>query len=1065
MSSNYHTISEQILNFNNNIVDILSNLNSLVTSSESTITFNITDNSGIIQKFTLPSFGYLNNEIVRLNNNLNQMYSINDAGALIQPSDGTKFKKVVTVDLNREPNDISTLNLISNFVAQKNWIFDGLLNPELFIEVDLSGKVEDNVRKVLSRRYIPEFEKDAAGNFTSLGNSALNSFNTNFKDKNGFTLAEYETWHQTTVGVVNPLSPNYDEQMFDMDPNYLQLDGMFSVQSIKEDLLNKKLFYMINKLTYTKRVITKGVIEDTTDTLKVGDELIINTPQSSTRYKILEISTTQANPMIRVERVEGLEPIPVGTDTLKIYSPVIYNKIVRISVGYDERNVVFIKPMNMDNYIMSKNWSGGIGYYTNDLKDLDTNLIMEQYYSSYVNDYGQVLKDLVSKKISPTNGSVPTSPTLDANNFKVVQINKHLTDTTDSNQLKNLSNQQKSLKSEITQIDESIRTKTSQIKNFNFSSDGARKQIQNDLDTIQKTRDSKSKLLTSVTSQILDISKSPVTNEDPKFAVRGFWEIPQPAIVRGSRPQEVVQFRIQYRYLSKDGKESTIEPFKLKQLSTNAIKTAAFSNWTEIKTDARKRILDKKTGSYYWEVQDVSNADIPNINQLDIPIKPNEKVEIKISSISEVGWPESPLESPFSDSITIEFPNSLNNVINENSFIIKDADKEDIKVSVKSEYTSRGLDDHLNDQTTVNGVTFFHSADKILSGFKDNNGIVQDMFSYLQYLESRVKSLEEIIKKVKGELEVVIYRNNNQFIVKNGSSLNFNIELEDYLEQYTGVGVPTGRVYSNNIYVIKDFLVKVRNKSIDSPLGLLSSRLYNSSSNSDVYNYSAPQIFWVDQQNQLIISNSTLSTKTQIDNQFIWSVNYDNIDQTSVVKLSQNVTNNFTSNNSNSLTDILSSDQFNLGYSENSILTFVGNNLSLFDSSKWIEMSLPTISSTTKLLTTIHPQVQSLSSIQETNLDKVKSILGGEQNDINIPINIYFKMNSLDPTQTDLGYHYVNLNQSNVSVKHTKKLKFLLENQSENRPFIFTISFVMNRSKTIIKKSIESTPTSLISEK
>jgi hypothetical protein len=49
-------------------------------------------------------------------------------------------------------------------------------------------------------------------------------------------------------------------------------------------------------------------------------------------------------------------------------------------------------------------------------------------------------------------------------------------------------------------------------------------------------------------------------------------------------------------------------------------------------------------------------------------------------------------------------------------------------------------------------------------------------------------------------------------------------ECEDYLNVFTGQGVPTGRVYENNIYVIKDFVVKFTNKSSESLLGLLSNR-------------------------------------------------------------------------------------------------------------------------------------------------------------------------------------------------------------------------------------------------
>lgn len=1072
--SSHHIVAEQIINFNNNVVDLLSKISDLISSNENTITFNITDESGVAQEFILPSFGYLKNEIDRLNNNLNSIYSINDAGALIQPTNGTKFRKIVTVDLNREPSDLNNLNLVTQFHAKKNWFFDNLMNPELSVELDLSGQIENNVRKVLSRRYIPEFARDISGNFTPLGQSALNSFNTLFRGRNTFTLEEYLNWHENTPGLVEPLNPNYDEQMFDMEPNFLELDGYFTIQKIEEDTLNRKLFYSINTLNYVRNTMVDGEMVQETRQLAVDDEFIINIPQSSTRYRIVEISTSQSSPMIRVERIEGMEPIPVGTNTIKIYSPVRYNKRVRISIGYDERNVIFLKAMNMDNYIMSKNWSRGVGFWSNDLREINSSLSLEQYYTDTVFDYGLVLKDLVAKKTPNKLAGTPLPPTLNLSNFKVVQINQHLTDTPDSNQLKKLYTQQKSLKSEVKQLEESVRLKTRESKFVNILDESAKKKVNVELSELTRRKDSKTKLLSSVNSQILDISKSPVTKVEPKFRVRGFWEIPDPILTRGTLPQEIVQFRVQYRYLSNDGSEPRIEPFKISaRAGSTQVKTAAFANWVEMKTDVRKRAYDKATGQYFWEIQDISNADTPNINQLDIPIQANERVEIRIASISEVGWPESPEESPFSSTITVEFPTNLNNVVNENDFILKAADKEDLLVSMNSDLSARGLDDHLSDQVTVNGVTYFHSTDKILSGFKDENGLPLDLFSYIQRMETRLKALEEKVNRIKGVLEVVIIRNTQEFIIKNGSQQNFTVELEDYLDPYTATNVPTGRVYKNDIYVIKDFVMVIRNRSVESPLSLLSNRIYNSSTNSDVYNSSAPQVFWVDQQNQLLVSNTSGVSKTQLDNQFVWSVNYDKINETSVVKLGQNIANNFSENAQdptaeslistnypNSVTDVLSSESFNLGYSENEILNFVGNNLSLFDSSKWIENTTPTVASLNKLLTTIHPQVPNLQDIQETNSDKLKTINGGSENEIRIPLNIYFKMNSVDPTQTQNNYNYIDLNANNIHVSHVKKLKFLLENEAENRPFIFTIQFTLNRAKTIVRRSIVNSPAS-----
>ena len=325
-------------------------------------------------------------------------------------------------------------------------------------------------------------------------------------------------------------------------------------------------------------------------------------------------------------------------------------------------------------------------------------------------------------------------------------------------------------------------------------------------------------------------------------------------------------------------------------------------------------------------------------------------------------------------------------------------------------------------------------------------------------LQERINSLEEKIKRAKGELEVIILRNNQEFIVANGSETTFNIECEDYLSSYTGSGIPSGRVYSNDIYVIKDFVVKVRNKSTSSPLGLLSGRTYLQ--NPDVYNTGAPQTFWVNDQDELITSDISGQTRTQLNNQYVWTVNYDSVLDTSVTKLTENIGNLFTLNSSNSITNILGSNEYNIGYNETAILSFVGSNKSLLDSSKWIDTNV-SVSSTTKLLTSIHPIVNNLETIVETNSDKVKTINSGDNNSTIIPINIYFKMNSLDSNQNGLNYKYINLNSSKSTVRHIKKVKFFLENESENRPFTFSIKFNINRSKVIVKKATQAINTSI----
>ena len=284
--SSFPAVAEQILTFNKNLVEILSKINTLSTTTESTVNVSIIDEDGILKQYSLPSFSFLKSEIDRLNNNVNSIYNIdNSNGALIQTAAGAnKFKKVVTVDLNKEPASLNELQVVDSFRSSKNWIFDGLLNPMLSIELDLTGKIEDNVRKCLIRRYIVDFAKDEAGNLTPLGQSALNSFNQLFRGKTNINIDDFVTWNKTTSGVVELLNPNYDEQVFDLEPNALLYDGVFSVLRTEEDRLNRKLWYHLNTLDF--------LVTETNEVrqLAQGDEVMLNAELSNTRYKVVKIS-------------------------------------------------------------------------------------------------------------------------------------------------------------------------------------------------------------------------------------------------------------------------------------------------------------------------------------------------------------------------------------------------------------------------------------------------------------------------------------------------------------------------------------------------------------------------------------------------------------------------------------------------------------------------------------------------------------------------------------------------------------------------------------------------------
>jgi hypothetical protein len=208
----------------------------------------------------------------------------------------------------------------------------------------------------------------------------------------------------------------------------------------------------------------------------------------------------------------------------------------------------------------------------------------------------------------------------------------------------------------------------------------------------------------------------------------------------------------------------------------------------------------------------------------------------------------------------------------------------------------------------------------------------------------------------------------------------------------------------------------------------------------------------VNDQDELLFSNLKGVSNTQLDYQYLWSVNYNSLTQNlQATKLSDNIGNDFLTVGNNSLTNVLSSNEFNLGYSENALLNFVGDNNSLFDPQKWIDQT-ETVASETKLLTTCHPSISRLENLVESNAKKIKEITSNSSDWINISLPIYFKLNSLDNvTKTGENYEWINLNNSTRTVKHTKKIKFHLETNQDTRPFVFTVTFNLNRNKVVVR--------------
>ena len=1048
--SSFISLAEKITLLNKNCVEILTKVNDIVSSKDSSVNI-IYDDNGAINSYSMPTVGDLSNQIKILNQNMKRMASI-DGYTFIR--DGQSFKRVMTTDLNKEPLPVGNIDQVNTFTPINNHFFESLMNPMLAVTIDLTNKVGTEVNKILSRRYILKFEKNVDGTLTESGLRSYNSFVSNFLNKTNINITDFLTWYDnpTNDGIIVDNVKPYDEQIYDLKLKTLNYYGIFSVIKVEIDDINNKMWYHLNDIRYYGN-------DGTVKTLSISDELIINKLNSASRYRIAEVNTDSSNTKVRLENIEGYDPVVVGTNVLKYYSDMSSEKSVQINVGFDEYTIQFVKPINTDDNIVGNLWSQGISFYTNDLLlDANNNINLANYYVQSVYDYGTLLKDMISKKIPTIFGVTPNVVNLISDNFKVVQINKHLTDNKDQEALKKLHSDKTSIKTKISQLNTAIIQKTSKLNSGGLTTTEKQANL-NEINKLKTDLDISTKNLSSFLSQLNEINSGQNNTVVPKYRARGFWRFPEPIITNNTAPQHVVQFRIQYIYSSTSGNANNVQTFNYEtnppvvttatNNTTNAIaaitinKTANtgksvpitsvdvsnttenptnlsnyanFSNWTEIISDVRKRYWDENSKQWYWKIEDVSNPDIPNINQLDIPIQANERIDVRVKSISEVGWPDSLLESEWSNVLTINFPEDLKDVLDDNEFILKEASQDEIVVSMDNTLNSKGVYKHIEDSFYINQDYFAHIDKSIQTSFKNDQSNSLNLYQYLTSLTDRITKLEEIISNINGILKITILKNLIPIkTITNNTTTNIIVQCEDYGVLLSG----STRTYLNDVYDISDYSVNLENVAQNGNLGFLSSRNYDNTNSFYSSNGGDNKILLIDLNNYLC---------TQNNNQFIWFADKDNNDW-----ISSGVT----------ITDSLSNAHYYLNNSKYNLGCAEVSGTSTLTS--WNINNLSWSGSNTDLLCTAFPYLPDVTGLVENGQDKTKIIK--PQTKFSIGLKLFFKF---DGSSSNTNNFIVNSSTPNTS--KTRKIKFWFET-SDNTTYQFNIIFNFSRYKNFLKQT------------
>ena len=884
------SIVDNLIKLQRNNTEILTKLSAVVNSDSDVVTLTLEDIANDnIKTVTIPSFGALKKDIERLDENITQISALNNKDASVQLPDGT-FRTIVKSTLKKSADDITTIQTPTGFQSKSNWFFESFLNPLLYVGLNFPTQLNPDTIKVKMQKFILNLDSDAK----------LNIFNSQIKNNPDLSYANF-------LDIINTNAILYtiDDDILDLPPVEPRFYGNFSVLRVfesTEDILvdgvnatKKSQKFQLDKLTYNDK--NSSTLE--TQQIKVGDSLLVNKNDKSTRYKVTGIDFETFT--ISVILAEGYDSVNIGADNLSFYPVEAISPEIRVGIGFNEYLSVFLKPINPDSNRPADNYSPGISFYSNELTIKDTDSIiktLDTYYQEKVVDFGAVLFSMTQENIPPVSKAiVPNVPEAVANDFKVVQINKHATDGQSNEDIKSLNKEKLSLKSELGDLDKAISTKRQSISTKNYKSDIQRDSDANQLKTLIEKRAATESLYNSVVSDILTKAEDKTTSTaNAKYRVRGFWPLPTNRIATDGSEQSVIQFKIEYRYLTKGGAANNLQEFDFTDADGNTQK-GVYSNWVCMKSSLRERFFDINTGRYYWKEQSTENGEQVNINQLDIPIRPNETVEIRIKSLSEAGYPANPIESEFCNIVSIEFPDDLG-ISKDILSIIDETNNEKVKVRLNEDLTERGVYTHIDDQFVQNSITWKHQSANIASGFLSEERNIISLLDYLKSLEDKISSLEAQINKTVGILLVKVEDEaGNQKIIQNNT--NTSIFAGNYKDEVSSLDEPKGTI------ITKNYFIRIENEAA-TPIQLSAALIDNNASNDDfgskferpTSQYLNPSLGLSNPSIDDISASAKLAQylpyqSAQVKGQFIYSRNQDITAVKTLYKTNGSLTNNF----------------------------------------------------------------------------------------------------------------------------------------------------------------------------
>ena len=693
--SNINSFSQNISQTVANSANTLSMLTAIqksLSTNDTVTTFDYDDGKGNTIQYQLPSYDAVVNRLKAVEESLNNLVA---GKGTVNLNDGSR-RSITLSTIPTTPAQITGLADPSIFTIDSNWFFEELMFPGAQVEIDLTGQIEDTSDRVKVVRVILNAQDDDA---TTFWNTTLASNSYSYPD-----LRQELT--------NNGIAYSIDEEIVQMPLVSNQVNGTFQITD-DPILINGNVWYPIDTISYST-IDNDGVNVGQNNILSIGDRL----SYSDSIFEIVEID--QNNNRIRIKKVSGAE-MPGTFSMLRFYQDPFRSKTLKVRFGAHEYDIIYFKGISESYNLLGDEWSTPVKFASDDLVLSGTSGLQQTnfatYYQQYVVDWGrEMIAEAKERRVSAYYGNIPNTPTLNADDFRVVQINTQINAAIDTTDVKNTAAEIESVKSQIASLKSTIAAQKTDLQSAVnlYTYNSIQEQISTnttDLNNLQTT------YTTLVNSFQTIVKENAAITAVPKYHIRGFFPIPDYKFrdEEETTPEIIIGFDIAYRYIKEDDTATQLNTFTYTNTDGSET-TGTFTDWILTQSSLKTMKYDDDLQRYVWVDENVADGTETNINQIDIAINKGEKVQIKVRSISEAGYPRNPLRSDWSNVVTVEFPSTLA-TSNEIADLIQEVNDDALTITINNNLDSAGVTEHLDDtipnSNSVNGLYFKHQAKNI----------------------------------------------------------------------------------------------------------------------------------------------------------------------------------------------------------------------------------------------------------------------------------------------------------------------------------------------------------------